>query len=78
MAVEALWDTVIGKRLSGAPGPSHATATVDIDLAVGVTLKCDLLERAAGGNERCITFGKVSFHVCRQVALVRVRGDVAG
>lgn len=54
------------------------TASIDSDLAVCVTLQCDLPGQAAEGNKCCTTFGKVPSHVCRQGALVRVRGDASG
>lgn len=53
------------------------TASIDGDLAVCVTLQLDLPGRAARGRV-APPFGKVSFSVCRQVALVGIRGDVAG
>lgn len=53
------------------------TASIDSDLVVCVTLQRDLPGQAAEGNKCRTTFGKVPFHVCRQGALVRVRGEVA-
>ena len=54
------------------------TAPIDSDLAVRLTLQFDLPGQAAEGNKCRTTFGEVPFAVCRQVALVRVRGDGAG
>lgn len=54
------------------------TASIDSDLAVCVTLQCDLPGQAAEGNKCRTTLRKVPLCVCRQGALVRVRGEVAG
>lgn len=53
------------------------TASIDSDLAVCVTLQRDLPEQTAKGDKCRTTFGEVSFRVCRQGALVKVKGEVA-